>query len=348
MIFIATAMCAISMNAQEVKSGISTSDFQACKEYLAAHPADTIREIKERKLELVAESDMTVTRNEGMTSIALKAGDKLYWAGYDVFMAEGKITKGNHYVVERINPLPAKVVADSSLVRKVDELAAASQAALQIASNYGKYPMITYWYESDQHLLTDGKIVERAHRPLGWSPFIEGGYRFCPNNNDLNGLTAMAGLRYTTRVFNAKKLQAIAEGSVGVVKLLYAPNAEEANEAYWTPRVKFTAGLGLPLDALRSSAIYGFAGIVMDYEKTITARNENGLLQSRNLNLCPTAGIMVVLEPDRYPAGITLKVAWEQNKMVIQNQPTVVENCIVGTLGVQLGMLRHWVKTIVK
>jgi hypothetical protein len=344
----AMVMSATTVVAQNVNSEISTNDFGACKAYLDAHPLDTIRNEVERRLEFVAESDTTVARNEGMTTIVMQKGDKLFFAGVDVWQENNVILRGNHYTVVRVNPLPAMAVADSAQVRRVDSLAAATQALLKIASNYGKYPMITYWYESDQHKLTDGKIVEAAHRPLGWSAFVEGGYRFSSDNSDLNAFTAMAGLRYTTRVFNAKKLQAIAEGSVGIVKLLYAPNAEEANEPYWTPRMKFTAGLGLPLDALRSSAIYAFGGIGLDYEKTITAQNDNGLLQSRNLNLYPTAGIMLVLEPDRYPAGVTIKAAWEMNKIVVQNQPTINSNCFVVTAGFQIGMLRHWVKTFLK
>jgi len=341
-------MSATTVVAQNVNMSVSTDDFAACQKYLNEHPADTIRNEVETKLEMTASTDTTVTRNQGLTIIALKKGDKLFWAGVDVWQENGEIVRGNHYVVLRLNQLPPKQVADSALVRRIDEAAARTQAALVVASNYGKYPMITYWYQASQHKLTDGRVVEAAHRPLGWSAFIEGGYRLSSDNSDLNGFTGMAGLRYTTRVFNAKKLQAIAEGSVGVVKLLYAPNAEEANEAYWTPRMKFTAGLGLPLDALRSSAIYAFGGIGLDYEKTITRQNENGLLQSRNLNLYPTAGIMLVLEPDRYPAGLTIKVAWEQNKTVVQNQPTIKSNCFVATLGLQIGMLRHWVKTSLK
>jgi hypothetical protein len=341
---------ALTANAQngKVVNGISTDNFAECQKYLIANPNDTIREVKERRLELTASADTTVTRNEGLTVIELKAGDKLYFAGYDVWQENGEIVRGNHYVVVRVNPLPAKVVADEAEVARVDSLAAQTQVLLKIASNNGRYPMIAYWYESDQHHLTDGRIVEAAHRPLGWSFLGEVGGRVSFNNSDLNGFVAMGGMRYTTRVFNAKRLQALAQATVGVVRLLEPDNAENAGKGYYTPSFNMVAGLGLPLDALRSSAVYLFGGVALDYEKTLTRKNDNGLLQSRNLNLHPKAGLMLVLEPDRRPNGITISLAYEPVSQTVQNQSSVVNHCVVATVSFQVGALRHWVKTVLK
>ena len=89
--------CTLSVSAQNVvKDSISTNDFGACKTYLEAHPQDTIRNTsKNPKLELLAINDTTVTRNEGLTVINMKAGDRLYLAGTDVWKENGQVVRGN-------------------------------------------------------------------------------------------------------------------------------------------------------------------------------------------------------------------------------------------------------------
>jgi hypothetical protein len=328
---------------------ISESNVAECAKYLNAHPADTIRNLFEAPvLEMTASQDTSVIRNQGETTIALKAGDKLFRAGLQVVWGPERLPMGYYYEVLGKNQLPPRVVADSAEVAKIDSMAAATQVLLNVASNFGKYPMIVYYYDCDLHSLTDGKIVKAAHRPLGWSLVGEVGGRVSFNNSDLNGLVAMAGMRYTTRVFNARKLQAMAQATVGIVRLLEPANAENANEGYYTPSFNMVAGLGLPLDELRSSGLYLVGGIALDYERTLTKKNDKGLLQSRNLNLHPKLGAMLVLEPDRHPNGITISVMYEPVSQTIQNQGSIVNHCVVATVSAQLGVLRHWVKTTLK
>ena len=326
---------AFNASAQNVVNNVSTSDFSACKAYLDANPGDTIRSNAEPKHELTATVDTVVTRNEGLTKIGLKTGDQLYWAGYDVFVAKGEIVKGNHYVVLRQNTLPAKAVADSSLVAKVDNAAEVTQVAL-IASSYGQRQDINF-YESNLHKTTDGKVVDKAMNKNGLSFFADGGYRYGEGN--IHSFTGEGGLQITA------DWGAVLTGSFRLATGKYPSNAVEADGSYLTYGFKAGAGWQFALDRYAVWHLYLIGGIGLDFQKTETAENENGLLQSSVSALYPWARVKVAYEPFNWRVGLFFSAGWEQNQILSQNHGNAGKNCGAVEVGFTVPLFRSWVKT---
>jgi hypothetical protein len=327
---------AFNANAQNVVTGISTQDFNACREYLTIHPQDTIRTSAEYKLELAASADTTVTRNEGLTVIELKAGDKMYFSGVDVFMSEGLVVRGNHYTVVRVNHLPAKAVADSSIVAKVDNAAEQTQVAL-ISRSYGQDQDVNF-YQSNVHKTTDGKVVDKAMNKNGMSFFADGGYR--RGEADIHSFTGEAGLQITA------DWGAVLTGSFRLATGKYPSNAVEANGSYLTYGFKAGAGWQFALDRYAVWHLYLLAGIGLDFQKTETAKNENGLLQSSVSALYPWARVKVAYEPFNWRVGLFFSAGWEQNQILSQNLGNAGKNCGAVEVGFTVPLFRSWVKTV--
>ena len=309
---------ALTASAQNVNKSVSTSDFKACKEYLDIHPADTIRSEAEPKHELTAEKDTVIKRNEGLTTIGLKAGDQLYWAGYDVFVSGGEIVKGNHYVVLRVNPLPAKAVADSSLVAKVDELAEKTQVDL-IASSYGQKQDINF-YQSSVHKTTDGKVVDRYMNKNGLSLVFGGGYRH--GEGSIHSFTFEAGAQLTSDWGGFTRLTY--RGST----TRHPDNAVDANGSYFTHGLRPAFGWRFALDTYATWNLEVSAGPELDFQKTETAQNNNGLLQSNVFAINPFAEVGVTYEPFNSRVGFGFCIGWEQPQILKQNDGNAGKNCI--------------------
>jgi hypothetical protein len=339
-IIIAAMTMSANAMAQNVNSEISTNDFGACKDYLTSNPGDTIREAKDRVLELIAAVDTTFTRNEGKTTIVMQKGDKLFFAGIDVWQENNVILRGNHYVVERINPLPAREVADEAEVRAIDEAAAATQAAELIASNYNKRERDRYFYQADKFKLTDGKVIDHACDKYGWSLNGEVGYRA---GKDIGGLTAALGLRYTMPIGGNWALGATVQARIANTK--FAENAVQANENYLTGGGRVGAEIGYALNAYKTVHVYVDGGFGMDFQNTETKMNNNGLLQSKNSEPYPFVGVKLTFEKFAKRFGGFVRVGWEQEKITVQNLGTQKIDCVMGTVGFNIPFLRHWVKT---
>jgi len=327
---------ALTANAQNVVNIVSVDDFQACKEYLASHPLDTIRNRRPRRLELVADTDTVVTRNEGLTVISVKAGDKLYFAGYDVFMVDGEVAKGNHYVVLRVNPLPAKAMADSSLVAKVDAAAEKTQVDL-IASSYGQKQDINF-YQSSVHKTTDGKVVDRYMNKNGLSLVFGGGYRH--GEGSIHSFTFEAGAQLTSDWGGFTRLTY--RGST----TRHPDNAVDANGSYFTHGLRPAFGWRFALDRYATWHLEVSAGPELDYQRTETAQNNNGLLQSNVFAINPFAEVGVTYEPFNSRVGFGFCIGWEQPQILKQNDGNAGKNCGAVEVGFTVPLFRSWVKTI--
>jgi hypothetical protein len=320
-IAIAMVMSAFAFNAsaQNVVTGISTDNFAECQKYLIANPNDTIRELKDRRLELVAWADTTLTRNESQTVISLLMGDKLFWAGYDVFVdKDGKIAKGNHYLVERINPLPAKAVADSSLVARVDAAAEVTQVNL-ISRSYGQEQDINF-YQSSVHKTTDGKVVSDYMNKNGLSLVAGFGYRYGQGN--LHSFTFEAGVQLTSDWGGFGRVTY--RGST----TRHPDNAVDANGSYFTHGIRPAIGWRFALDTYATWNLELSAGPELDFQKTETAQNNNGLLQSNVFAINPFAEVGVTYEPFNSRVGFGFCIGWEQPQILKQNDGNAGKNCI--------------------
>jgi hypothetical protein len=324
MLFAITAMLVMSANAmaQNVVTEISTQDFNACREYLTIHPQDTIREVKEHRLELTATVDTVVTRNEGLTTISLLKGDKLFFGGIDVWMSDGLVVRGNHYIVVRLNRLPAKVVADSSLVAKVDAAAEKTQVAL-ISSSYGQKQDINF-YQSSVHKTTDGKVVDGFMNKNGLSLVFGAGYRH--GEGSIHSFTFEAGAQLTSDWGGFTRLTY--RGST----TRHPDNAVDANGSYFTHGLRPAFGWRFALDTYATWHVELSAGPELDFQRTETAQNNNGLLQSNVFAINPFAQIGLSWEPFNSRVGFVFNLGWEQPQILKQNDGNAGKNCVTASV----------------
>lgn len=98
---VAAFVFGMNSNAQEVVNNISTSDFGACKEYLADHPTDTIR----------SSSSMVAEKEMKLCGTKVAAGDTLSVVINVYKTSDGKIARHTSYNKTVLSSAPALTMA---------------------------------------------------------------------------------------------------------------------------------------------------------------------------------------------------------------------------------------------
>jgi len=316
-------VCGINANAQRVVNTVSVQDFNACKTYLSEHPTDTV----------VGMQKVVVDDPAKFTSQGVVAGDTLIETTR-VFMSDGRVKRQKTYTkLVTVSGAPMNVV-DAETSDKTDRAAARTQTAYKLAS--GKKQDVLY-YQSNQAMLTDGKVVKRACDKYGWAFGAEGGYR---SGTGLSAFTFAAG---PTLSWNWGR----ADLMFRYARSVYSFNAQHADENYDT----FGGRLGgylkiLSFDTYKTWNIYLGGGLGFDFFKTDSKERETkSLLQSNGSEAYGFANVMLTKRFFATGNEIYLKAGWEQNPLIIQNGSTQHIDCWTVTLGGSLGMLRHLVST---
>lgn len=313
----------ITANAQKCVVG-DVQNFEACKFYLSENPSDTI----------VSENvEVIVIDDPGkFTAMGVVAGDTLY-RDTVVCMNSGRVVRFPRYTKLATREV-TRLVYDGEVVSKVDHVAAETQTAEKLAE--GKKRDI-YYYQSSIASDTDGKVVKKAADKFGWGIPVEVGYR---NGKDIAGVTAAIGGSYSFSWGRADLLFRFARSR-------FTENAEHSGDHYNT----YGARLGghfkvLSFDRFQTWNAYIGGGVGWDWFQTDSKETvEYGLLQSKGSD--PYGFAELTVSKRFFATGWEVygKIGWEQAPSIYQNNDTQYTNCVKITLGVNLPLLRHWVRT---
>lgn len=326
LIFAMMAAFCVNANAQTTVIG-DVQNFEACRFYLQENPSDTI---VSENVEIIVISDPGKYAAQGVVS-----GDTLYRDTL-VFMMDGKLKRLASYRKLVRNQLE-RFVYDGELVAKVDHVAVQSQVAEKLAG--GKKRDILY-FQSSIAGDTDGRVIAKAADKFGWGAPLEIGYR---NGSDISGITAAIGASYSFSWGRADLLFRFARSR-------FTENADHAGEHYNT----YGARLGghfkvLSFDRYQTWNLYAGGGVGMDWFQTDSKETvEYGLLQSKGTD--PYGFAELTVSKRFFATGweVYAKAGWEQAPSIYQNSDTKYTNCVKLTIGVNLPLLRHFVKTKIK
>jgi len=323
LIFVMMATVSLTANAQNSIVG-NVQDFASCKAYLDKNPRDTIES---------EFSEKVVMDDPGkFEKMGVAVGDTLL-RDTIVFVREGKIVRQPRYTKLATREV-TRLVYDGEVVSKVDHVAAETQTAEKLAE--GKKRDI-YYYQSSIASDTDGKVVKKGADKFGWGIPVEIGYR---NGKDIAGITAAIGGSYSFSWGRADLLFRFARSR-------FTENADRAGDHYNT----YGARLGghfkvLSFDKYQTWNAYIGGGVGWDWFQTDSKETvEYGLLQSKGSD--PYGFAELTVSKRFFATGWEVygKIGWEQAPSIYQNNDTKYTNCVKLTVGVNLPLLRHWVRT---
>jgi len=318
------AMFAFGTNAGAQKTVGNVQDFAACKAYLAQHPQDTIES---------EFSEKVVMDDPGkFAKMGVYVGDTLL-RDTIVFVREGKIVRQPRYTKLATREV-TRLVYDGEVLAKIDRAAAQTQVAEKLAE--GKKRDL-YYYQSSVASDTDGKVVKKAADKFGWGIPVEVGYR---NGKDIAGITAAIGGSYSFSWGRVELLARFARSRLN-------DNSENPGEHYNAFGTRLGAHFKvLSLDRFQTWNIYLGGGLGLDWYKTQSKETvEYGLLQSKGSDPYGFAELTVTKRFFATGWEVYAKAGWEQAPSIFQNADTKYTNCVKITLGVNLPLLRHWVRT---
>jgi hypothetical protein len=326
LIFVMMVAFSLTASAQKIVVG-PTNDFEACRFYLVENPLDTI---VNENVEVIVLDDPGKFSAQGIMK-----GDTLY-RDTIVYVMDGRVKRLPRYT-QIIKNEVKRFVYDGELVAKVDHVAAQTQTAEKLAE--GKKREIMY-YQSSIAAETDGKIVRNAADSYGWGMPVEVSYR---NGKDLSGVSAAIGGSYSFSWGRADLLFRFARSR-------FTENANNAGGHYNT----YGARLGghfkvLSFDEYKTWNLYAGGGVGMDWFQTDSRETvEYGLLQSKGSD--PYGFAELTVSKRFFATGWEVygKIGWEQAPSIYQNSDTQYTNCFKITLGVNVPLLRHFVKTRLK
>lgn len=313
----------ITANAQKCVVG-DVQNFEASRFYLMENPLDTI---VNENVEVIAIGDPGKYAAQGVVP-----GDTLY-RDTIVYVMDGRVKRQPRYT-KIVKSKVVRLVYDGELVAKVDHAAAETQTAEKLAE--GKRRDL-YYYQSSVSADTDGKVVKKGADKFGWGMPIEVSYR---NGKDLSGVSAAIGGSYSFSWGRADLLFRFARSR-------FTENADHAGDHYNT----YGARLGghfkvLSFDKYQTWNAYIGGGVGWDWFQTDSRETvEYGLLQSKGSDPYGFAELTVTKRFFATGWEIYGKLGWEQAPSIYQNSDTKYTNCFKITLGVNLPVLRHWVKT---
>jgi hypothetical protein len=319
------AMSAFVANAQNVVAG-DVNNFQACREYLTAHPQDTIvgQPIK------VVVDDPQKYGAQGVV-----AGDTLTRILVVYKGSDGRVKREPRDIKKVTAFTGTQVVADFQTVDAVDHAAARTQTAERLASGKKRDE---FYYQSSQAGATDGKVVKTSADKYGWALQAEAGGRL---GKDISGLTFAAGPSYS---WSWGRVELMAR----VARTKYSYNAETPDAKY----TAFGARIGGYLKVFsfdpdyKTWNVYLGAGAGWDYFITDSrATTYNSLLKSEGSDPYAFANLLVTKRFFATGNEIYLRAGWEQNPITIQNADKQRINCWMVTFGFNKGLLRHAVRT---
>lgn len=224
LVFIATTVVAffavLTASAQNVVSNISTSDFKLCKEYLTAHPADTIRSIET----VVAKENKVINGGE------IAVGDTLVCTTSVFKTPEGKIAQHKVFSKKIVEEGEPRLATDFEKAAAIDRKAEDTQFTHNLVKNRKENRKDVVGYKSDdvREIYNDvrgnaGVVVEKSADKDGWSVEGQASYQVAEGCNTLGGAL---GLAYTGSWW-----QVYVNG--GITRTLYTENANHAGQDYW-------------------------------------------------------------------------------------------------------------------
>lgn len=323
LIFAMLATVSLTANAQKTVVG-DVQNFEACRFYLTENPGDTI---VNENVEVIVFDDPAKFAAQGIMK-----GDTLYRDTL-VYILDGRVKRQPRYT--RLATCEVvRLVYDGEVLAKIDRAAAQTQVAEKLAE--GKKRDL-YYYQSSVASDTDGKVVKKGCDKFGWGVPVEVGYR---NGTDIAGITAAIGGSYSFSWGRADLLFRFARSR-------FTENADHAGEHYNT----YGARLGghfkvLSFDRFQTWNAYIGGGVGWDWFQTDSKETvEYGLLQSKGSD--PYGFAELTVSKRFFATGWEVygKIGWEQAPSIYQNNDTQYTNCVKLTVGVNLPLLRHWVKT---
>jgi hypothetical protein len=311
--------------AQKVFSGISPSDFAACKKFLSENPTDTVVGVKR-----VAVDDPGKFAVSGV-----QPGDTLMMITKVFVGTDGRIKRQPIFVKEEVS---SETVVDFETADAVDRAAAQTQAAEKLAAGKQRD---TLYYQSSVAVATDGKVIKKAANMWGGGIAAEAGYR---GGDGISGFTAAIGPSYSWSWGRCDAMFRLARS-----KYSYNAEAENADKPFTTLGLRLGGDLRVPisLDAYNQWNIYVGGGVGLDFFMTDSKTDEyNGVLKSEGSD--PYSFARLTLAYRFFATGneAYLRIGWEQNPLTIQNVSEKQHiNCWWITAGVNFGVLRDWVTT---
>lgn len=323
LIFAMLATVSLTANAQKTVVG-NVQDFEACRFYLVENPADTI---VNENVEVIVLDDPGKFSAQGVVP-----GDTLY-RDTIVYVMDGRVKRQPRYTKLATREV-VRLVYDGEVLAKIDRAAAQTQVAEKLAE--GKKRDL-YYYQSSVASDTDGKVVKKGADKFGWGMPVEVGYR---NGKDIAGITAAIGGSYSFSWGRADLLFRFARSR-------FTENAEHSGDHYNT----YGARLGghfkvLSFDKYQTWNAYIGGGVGWDWFQTDSKETvEYGLLQSKGSDPYGFAELTVTKRFFATGWEVYGKIGWEQAPSIYQNSDTKYTNCVKLTVGVNLPLLRHWMKT---
>lgn len=323
LIFAMLATVSLTASAQKIVVG-NVQDFEACRFYLVENPSDTI---VNENVEVIVLDDPGKFSAQGVV-----AGDTLY-RDTIVYVMDGRVKRQPRYTKLATCEV-VRLVYDGEVLAKIDRAAAQTQVAEKLAE--GKKRDL-YYYQSSVASDTDGKVVKKGADKFGWGVPLEVGYR---NGKDIAGITAAIGGSYSFSWGRADLLFRFARSR-------FTENADHAGDHYNT----YGARLGghfkvLSFDRFQTWNAYIGGGVGWDWFQTDSKETvEYGLLQSKGSD--PYGFAELTVSKRFFATGWEVygKIGWEQAPSIYQNADTKYTNCVKLTVGVNLPLLRHWVRT---
>lgn len=320
------AMSAFVANAQNVTDSVDVNDFSACKAYLTAHPQDTLvgQPIK-----------IIVDDPQKYSSQGVQSGDTLTRI-YVVYKgSDGRVKREPRDIMKKTAFGGTLTVVNFATAHAVDRVAATTQTAEKLASGKKRDE---FYYQANQAVATDGKVVKTGTDKYGWALQAEAGGRL---GKDIGGLTFAAGPSYS---WSWGRVDLMAR----VARTKYSYNAESPNEKY----TAFGARLGGYLKVFsfdpdyKTWNVYLGGGLGWDYFITDSrATTYNSLLKSEGSDPYVFANLMVTKRFFGTGNEIYLRAGWEQNPITVQNADKQRIDCWMVTFGFNKGLLRHAVRT---
>ena len=323
-IMMMVAFVSIEANAQSVNTTVSTSDFAACKAYLAEHPLDTIKNKLAEPEFLVAESDGEIAGQR------IQKGDTLSVLGYTVFLKDGKVVRQRNYGKTITMPGETQHTINTEMVEALDKKAVETRFEYGITD--GRRRDVRGYQLSHAIDSPDGKVIKRAADKDGWGVQAEGTYQLA---SGLYAFGARGGLSYTAPWWQIDLMG-------GVTRTVYSDNAEHAGQKYNA----FNSEVGLWLQPFKFGKydqvrIWFGGGAGFEHYKTDSQETEAGFMQSEGNYIYPHAGVEGEYRPFATGNSIYVKTQWRQKKLIIQNADREVSNCFEISIGFRFGVGRN-------
>ncbi|MBP3687419.1 MAG: hypothetical protein J6J35_03535 [Alphaproteobacteria bacterium] len=319
-------------NAAEV--GVDIKSFPACREYLAAHPTDTLR----------AEDVVVATENKVVNGSNIVAGDTLLCTISVFKNAEGKVAQHKAFSKKVVVMGEPRQATNFETAAVIDRKAEESQFTYNLTKNRKANRKDVIGYKSDdvREIYNNdrgnaGVVVAKAADKDGWSVEAQASYQVAEGCNTVGG---SAGVAYTGSWW-----QVYVNG--GITRSMYTENADHAGQDYWA--YKAESGLLVqPFKFDRYDQNRLFIGGGCGWEHYVTDSREwtgeNGELYDLS-----SEGNYLYLHGDlkfehRFFAtgnSIYAKLQLRQKKFIYQNADTKCKLALEFAVGMNLGFFRN-------